>query len=61
MGRIAADPNGAPAIAPSFLGMHNSFPQSLPEASTSDTCPGKKGARCAATPIDPTPFEFHAK
>ena len=35
MGRIAADPKGAPATAPSFLGTHKSEPQTLPDASGS--------------------------
>mmetsp|Transcript_24991 Transcript_24991/g.73094 ORF Transcript_24991/g.73094 Transcript_24991/m.73094 type:complete len:251 (-) Transcript_24991:1773-2525(-) len=55
MGKIAADPKGAAATAPSFLGTQMSLPQSFPEASGSATCPGRNGARCLATPMDPTP------
>mmetsp|Transcript_2252 Transcript_2252/g.3947 ORF Transcript_2252/g.3947 Transcript_2252/m.3947 type:complete len:210 (-) Transcript_2252:1252-1881(-) len=55
MGKIAALPNGAPAMAPSNLGTHRSLPQSFPEASGSTAWPGRKGARWDATPIEPTP------
>jgi len=55
IGRIAAEPKGAAAIAPSNLGTQASEPHSFPEASASKTCPGRKGAKCLATPMDPTP------
>jgi hypothetical protein len=55
MGKIAADPNGAAVTAPSFLGTQSSDPHSLPDASGSIECPGRNGARCSRTPIEPTP------
>ena len=61
MGRIDADPNGAAVTAPSLLGIHKSDPQSLPEASGSTLCPGKNGAKCSRTPIDPTPRKLKTR
>ena len=51
MGRIEAEPNGAALIAPLAFGT-TELP-SPPEVTTE--CPGRKGARCSATPIVPTP------
>jgi hypothetical protein len=42
-------------IAPSFFGTQRSDPQIAPDACGSSTCPGKNGAKCSLTPIDPTP------
>src|SRR4051812_34400602 len=46
IGRIPADPHGAPAIGPT--------PVAGPASGTSGWF-GRYGARCAATPIGPTP------
>mmetsp|Transcript_75958 Transcript_75958/g.183653 ORF Transcript_75958/g.183653 Transcript_75958/m.183653 type:complete len:234 (-) Transcript_75958:1843-2544(-) len=54
MGRISALPNGAAATPPlRFVTVSTPAPPSPPTGTTS--WPGRKGAKCAATPMVPTP------
>ena len=51
MGRMAAEPKGAAATVPPDLSLV--FSPSPPQGTIG--CPGRKGAKCLATPILPTP------